>query len=83
MYIRSVPGIHAREWISPAVVSYLIREFSERAITSEDILANFTLYIIPVLNPDGYEYSHTRKQPLAYLFYPHPCARLAGRCAHR
>ncbi|XP_043247201.1 carboxypeptidase A4-like [Amphibalanus amphitrite] len=52
-------GIHAREWISPAVVSYLIREFSERSPTSNDILSNFTLYIIPVLNPDGYEYSHT------------------------
>ncbi|XP_043237768.1 carboxypeptidase B-like [Amphibalanus amphitrite] len=52
-------GIHAREWISPAVVSYLIREFSERSTTSNDILSNFTLYIIPVLNPDGYEYSHT------------------------
>ena len=52
-------GIHGREWISPAVVSYLIREFSERAYKHEHILSNFTIYSIPVLNPDGYEFTHT------------------------
>ncbi|KAF0289369.1 Carboxypeptidase B [Amphibalanus amphitrite] len=52
-------GIHGREWISPAVVSYLIREFSERAHLHEHILGNFTIYSVPVLNPDGYEFTYT------------------------
>lgn len=47
-------GIHAREWISPAVGTYLINEL----LNSEDpelvkITEDFDVYVIPVLNPDG------------------------------
>lgn len=45
-------GIHAREWISPAVVTYLIDYLVEN---SENLEADF--YILPVINPDGYEYT--------------------------
>ncbi|XP_050682302.1 carboxypeptidase B-like isoform X2 [Leptidea sinapis] len=53
-------SIHSREWISTAVVTYLadviVRNFKtlSKNITSQD------WYIVPVLNPDGYEYTHTR-----------------------
>ena len=51
-------GIHAREWISPATLTYLVN----RLITDPqylDIVYNLDLYVVPVLNVDGYEYTHT------------------------
>ncbi|XP_077300564.1 zinc carboxypeptidase A 1-like [Arctopsyche grandis] len=53
-------GIHAREWISPATVTYLINEL----LTSSDpsfrrIAESFDWYIFPSVNPDGYVFTHT------------------------
>ncbi|XP_022916582.2 carboxypeptidase B1 [Onthophagus taurus] len=51
-------GIHAREWIAPATALYIIQQLVENeeyAYLSE----NINWLIVPVLNPDGYEYSHT------------------------
>ncbi|KAJ0174573.1 hypothetical protein K1T71_009681 [Dendrolimus kikuchii] len=53
-------SIHPREWISTAVVTYiadyLVKNFQKlsRCVTNKD------WYIVPVLNPDGYEYTHTK-----------------------
>lgn len=52
--------LHAREWISPAVVTWIIKEF----LTSNDpeiraLAENFEWHIFPVVNPDGYEYTFT------------------------
>ncbi|XP_059047421.1 uncharacterized protein LOC131842868 [Achroia grisella] len=55
-------GIHAREWISPAFVTYLINEIVHSRDSDNEELKNIALtyewYFIPVVNPDGYEYSH-------------------------
>ncbi|KAJ8681685.1 hypothetical protein QAD02_017477 [Eretmocerus hayati] len=53
-------GIHAREWISPATVTYLI----DRLVRSENsevrrLAEAYDWYIIPSFNPDGYVYSQT------------------------
>ncbi|KAF7992313.1 hypothetical protein HCN44_001638 [Aphidius gifuensis] len=45
-------GIHAREWVSPAAVTYIIDNLVEN---SDDLKADY--YILPVVNPDGYEYT--------------------------
>ncbi|XP_023248305.1 carboxypeptidase B-like [Copidosoma floridanum] len=45
-------GIHAREWISPAAVTYVIDYLVEH---SEQLEVDY--YILPVVNPDGYEYT--------------------------
>jgi murein tripeptide amidase MpaA len=55
MYIQG--GIHAREWISPAVVMYFVRELTERVTDHEDLLEQLDWYILPVTNPDGYAYT--------------------------
>ncbi|KAI5642821.1 zinc carboxypeptidase domain-containing protein [Phthorimaea operculella] len=53
-------GMHSREWISPATVTWVIKEF----LTSEDpdvrfMAETFVWHIFPVMNPDGYVYSFT------------------------
>lgn len=54
-------GAHGNEWISVAFVTYLIHQLLE---TDSDVDAKlkriagrYHWYLIPVLNPDGYEYN--------------------------
>lgn len=53
-------GIHAREWVGPATVLYLI-DFLTQNVPSgdEDLTDNLDWYFLPVVNPDGYEYTWT------------------------
>ncbi|KAJ3062854.1 corticosteroid- binding protein, partial [Podochytrium sp. JEL0797] len=55
-------GHHAREWIGPAVVQYIMTELVVQ-YGKDDTLTNaldsFDFTIIPVLNVDGYEYTHS------------------------
>lgn len=53
-------GIHAREWISPATVTYILNEI----LTSNDdafrtMVESFDWYVFPHVNPDGFVYTHT------------------------
>jgi len=50
-------GIHAREWIAPAVATYLVRQLVEEYSDHPDYLDKLNWYFIPSANPDGYEYS--------------------------
>lgn len=55
-------GAHAREWIAPAVATWIIHALveGEKGLGSEyEVLKQADFYIMPVLNPDGYEHSHT------------------------
>jgi len=51
-------GIHAREWIAPAVATFLMRELVEDNDEHPDYLDKINWYLIPSANPDGYMYSH-------------------------
>ncbi|CAG0922755.1 unnamed protein product [Notodromas monacha] len=51
-------GMHGREWIAPAVVTYFIKTLIDDYSKHKQIVDAFQWYILPVMNPDGYEYSH-------------------------
>jgi len=55
--------IHAREWISCASVMNLLKQLLEPepmfASRVEEALSKYDFYILPVFNPDGYEFTHT------------------------
>merc|ERR1712002_1017747 len=50
-------GIHAREWIAPAVATFIVRELGEDYSEHPDYLDKINWYFIPSANPDGYAYS--------------------------
>ncbi|XP_068630105.1 carboxypeptidase A2-like isoform X2 [Battus philenor] len=55
-------GAHAREWIAPAVATWMLHTLveGEKELGPDyELLKVADFYILPVLNPDGYEHSHT------------------------
>ncbi|XP_055602204.1 carboxypeptidase B-like [Uranotaenia lowii] len=50
-------GIHAREWITISVALYVIHQLVERDAINWRCLKNFDWIVVPLLNPDGYQYS--------------------------
>lgn len=51
--------MHAREWIGPAVATYIVNQLVEKNATYTKLLDTSDWMILPVSNPDGYEFSHT------------------------
>ncbi|MFN7162026.1 MAG: M14 family metallopeptidase, partial [Fimbriimonadales bacterium] len=53
---------HAREWITPPVVLYfayrLVSEY-ETDVRVREYLDRMEIYVVPVVNPDGYVFTHT------------------------
>jgi len=55
-------GIHAREWVTQATgvwgINYLLTQYGkDHSITK--LLDTYEVRVMPVTNPDGYEYTHT------------------------
>ncbi|XP_062539331.1 zinc carboxypeptidase-like [Armigeres subalbatus] len=51
-------GIHAREWISPAVCTYILNQLLTSTVPDvQDLAENFDWFFFPVVNPDGYKYT--------------------------
>lgn len=50
-------AIHAREWIAPMTAVYLIEQLVVNYHLHSE-LQSIDIIILPVTNPDGYEYSH-------------------------
>ncbi|XP_026742272.1 carboxypeptidase B-like [Trichoplusia ni] len=56
-------GIHGREWVAPAMALYLIHRLSSEPANrrSGGELDGVDWYILPLVNPDGYEYTRSSK----------------------
>jgi len=52
-------GIHAREWISPAAVTWMLRELVENDAAHADLTESLDWYILPDANPDGYAFTRS------------------------
>lgn len=52
-------GIHAREWISPAAVLYVVQQLVEQP-QNFPLIRRVDWLLVPLLNPDGYVYSMTK-----------------------
>nr|QEI22872.1 putative zinc carboxypeptidase [Oryctes rhinoceros] len=53
-------GIHAREWITNAVSTYILNQLLRSSDSRIRAIAQYyDWYFFPSVNPDGYEYSHT------------------------
>lgn len=53
-------GIHAREWAAHMTAMYLLNQLVEHHEEySADFLRRVDWIIVPIVNPDGYVYSHT------------------------
>uniref|UniRef100_A0A182SKV3 Peptidase M14 domain-containing protein n=1 Tax=Anopheles maculatus TaxID=74869 RepID=A0A182SKV3_9DIPT len=50
-------GIHAREWITVSVALFIVQQLLEKDEISAKSFRSFEWIILPLLNPDGYEYS--------------------------
>lgn len=68
-------GIHAREWISPAFVTYLANALvtADKAAneTIYSLVSDYDWYLVPNLNPDGYVYTHKHDRMWRKTRQPH------------
>jgi murein tripeptide amidase MpaA len=58
-------AIHAREWISPSTVMYLMNELITKYnsdATIKMLVDNLEWHMFPVLNVDGFKYTHTNSR---------------------
>lgn len=74
-------GIHAREWITVATVTYMLGHTLEGYGIDDEITGivdSLNLYYVPILNPDGYEY--TRNGDRMWRKTMKPNAGQSDRC---
>lgn len=56
-------NIHAREWIASATATYILNELlrSDDPVVL-DMALNIDWYIVPIMNPDGFVYTHNENR---------------------
>ncbi|CAF0730324.1 unnamed protein product [Rotaria sordida] len=58
-------GMHAREWLSIGVANFVLIQFltlKENNLKVQRILRHFDIFVLSMMNPDGYEYSRTHNR---------------------
>jgi len=68
-------GIHAREWITVSTVTYMLAE-TLKEYGNDDFVTNwvdnYNIYYVPILNPDGYEYTRNGNRMWRKTMMPNP-----------
>jgi carboxypeptidase A2 len=57
--------IHAREWLAPATFMKVVQNLIDNYGTDQaatDAMDKYDFYLLPVVNPDGYVYTHTNER---------------------
>lgn len=57
--------LHAREWVTLPSTLYAIEKLVID-ITERDLVDNIDWIILPIVNPDGYEWTHTNVRIYTY-----------------
>ncbi|XP_023952287.2 carboxypeptidase B-like [Bicyclus anynana] len=52
--------LHAREWVTLPVALWAIQELVINSNSNQDLIRDIDWIVLPIANPDGYEFSHTR-----------------------
>jgi len=79
-------GIHAREWIAPSTVHYIINQLLTGYATNAKIQSyvdKYDWHFISVANPDGYEYTHTNDRYWRKTRSPSSSSRCYGADPNR
>jgi len=77
-------GIHAREWVAVASCIYIIDQLlNARDAATKKLTQDMVWYIVPVLNPDGYEYTFTGDRMWRKTRKPYPGNRCPGADPNR
>eukprot|EP01080_Neovahlkampfia_damariscottae_P004647 gene4647-8220_t len=79
-------AIHAREWIAPSTVMYMANELITKYETDPSIkwlVDNIEWHFFPVLNVDGYKYTHTNSRLWRKTRRPNPGSTCIGTDPNR
>lgn len=62
--IALVSGEHAREWIGPGALMWILGRIVQDLSNKSSVLFthDVDIYVVPCYNPDGYEYSRSKKR---------------------
>ncbi|CAG0879288.1 unnamed protein product [Cyprideis torosa] len=75
-------NIHAREWITSAVATWIINELLTNQ-SLNNVLEQWDIYINPILNPDGLQYSKTNNRLWRKSRSPNPRTYCVGTDLNR
>ncbi|XP_034109446.1 carboxypeptidase B [Drosophila albomicans] len=76
-------GTHAREWITVSTSLNCIYQLTERYTRNIEVLRNLRFIIVPLVNPDGYEYSRTKNRNWRKNRRPHKGTKFVGTDCNR
>ncbi|EDV97053.1 zinc carboxypeptidase [Drosophila grimshawi] len=76
-------GTHAREWITVSTSLNCIYQLTERYTRNIEMLRNLRFIIVPLVNPDGYEYSRTKNRNWRKNRRPNKASKIVGTDCNR